>query len=71
MKKRILTFLIIVTCIGLTSSCNKEKAPAFDLVKAKTDVEDRAKVFVDYDKNRQPVETPVEYHRYTAFANHI
>ncbi len=47
MKKRILTFLILITCIGLTSSCNKEKAPAFDLVQAKTDVEDRAKVFVE------------------------
>jgi uncharacterized protein (TIGR02246 family) len=47
MKKRTLLFLIIVTIIGLTSSCNKEKAPAFDLAKAKTDVEARAKIFVE------------------------
>jgi uncharacterized protein (TIGR02246 family) len=55
MKKRILTFLIIVTSIGLTSSCNKEKAPAFDLVKAKTDVEDRAKVFVEAINSKDSV----------------
>ncbi len=50
MKKRILLVVLVVVSFVLTTSCKKEPevtAPTFDATTAKTEVEARAKVFVE------------------------
>ena len=50
MKKRILLVVLVVVSFVLTTSCKKEPevtAPTFDATTAKTEVEARAKVFIE------------------------